>query len=181
MRRIKIKNKKEEKKLSSSFFDTKGKIIGICIAAAVIVIVAIAVMLVESGYGKLNIQNKTDLKLKYVKTSFVNSEGTVYDGVQTESIGSDKTLSTDLETVNLLYSESNLEVRFKFENHDDMMTDVGYFNAKFSGDIKITFERTDDPNKIRLKIKANNGVFRTREVDCNEEFTIDLTEGKILE
>lgn len=181
-RRIdKSKEEEKEKKLSSYFFDTKGKIIGVCLTAAIIVLITIALMIVESGYGKLIVKNKSDLKLEYVKTSFVNMNGTVASGLKTGSIDAEKNLTADIEEANLLGTDSNLEVRFKFENRDEMFTDAGKFNANFNGDIKITFEKTDDPNKIKLKIKASNGIFSTKSIDCNESFTIDLKEGQILE
>jgi hypothetical protein len=181
MRRIRNKNKQEETKVVSGFFDTKEKIIAAVAVLAVVLIIVFAVMLVESGYGNLIVKNKTNLKLEYVKTYFINEEGMVGGELQAENVAAKKTSTINMPEANLTNTNSNLEVKFKFENNQELFTDVGTFNSRFNGDLKITFEKTDDPNKLKLIIKASKGVFQTKTVDCNEEFTVDLKQGQIIE
>ncbi|HWT75532.1 MAG TPA: hypothetical protein VN258_12570 [Mobilitalea sp.] len=173
--------KSSSKSLTSSFFDSKQKIIGVSIIATIVVLFVAVFMIVESSYGNWIVKNKTALKLEYVKTSFVNADSTVKDGIDTGSIATKTTFKKPLEQVNLKLTESNLEVRFQFENSKEMFTDVGFFNDNFKGNINITFEKTDDPNLVKMKIKAGNGIFQSKTVDCNEEFTINISEGKIYE
>lgn len=176
-----MKKKKDQKSLTSNFFSSKKNIVMISVIAAVILLLSFLFMFIESGYGKLIIINKTDLNLEYVKASFVNAEGSINDGIQTGKIAAKKTLRTDIDEVNLFSSDSNLEVGFQFENYTDLFTDAGIFNEKFEGNMTISFIPTDDPNLITLKIKASNGIFRTKTIDCDEQYTINLSEGKILE
>lgn len=176
-----MKEIKSSKSLTRQFFNSKARIIGASAIAAVIIIIIAVFMIIEGSYGKWSIKNKTELKLDYVNTEFVNPEGYVADGIETESIAAGKTYTTDLEKTNLLYTESNIEVRFKFENSEEMFTDVGYFIDNFDGNVTISFQPTDDPNLITLKVKASNGIFQTKTVDCNEEYTINLSESKIYE
>lgn len=163
------------------FFDSKENIIKVCAAAAVVVLLVVVLMIVESGYGKIVIKNKTNLKLEYVKTSYVGPESVTAEGIETSVIEVNKTFSQKLEPVNLSYTSSNLEIHFKFENQEELFTDVGFFNDKFDGNVTISFENTDDPNLITMKVKAKNGIFKTRSIDCDEEYTIDLSEGGIYQ
>lgn len=176
-----MKNKKTTKSLTSSFFDSKQKIIGAGVIAAVVIILVAVFMIIESGYGNWIIKNKTDLNLEYVKTSFINAEGNVEDGIDSGKVNAQSTYKSELDQADLKYTESNMEVRFKFENSEEMFTDVGYFVDNFDGNVTISFEKTDDPNLITLKIKAKNGIFQTKTVDCDAELTINLSEGKIYE
>ena len=62
-----------------------------------------------------------------------------------------------------------------------MFTDVGYFIDNFDGNVTISFLPTEDPNLVTFKVKASNGIFQTKTVDCDEEYTINLSESKIYE
>lgn len=174
-------NKTESKSLINSLFDSKAKIITASIIAAAIILVIIFLIIRESSYGKLIIANNTDIDIEYVKTSFVNEEGIVDNGLQTGKIAAGNKLKSALEPVDLEYTESNLEVAFKLAGQDEMFTDVGYFNQRFYGNVKISFNKTDDPDIITIKIKAANGLFQSSSVNCNEEYDIDLKEGIILD
>lgn len=176
-----MKENKSSKSLTRQFFNSKARIIGASVVAAVIILLIALFMIIEGSYGKWIIKNKTDLKLEYVTTEFVNPEGYVADGIDTENIAAGKTYTTNLEETNLFFTESNLEVRFKFENSEEMFTDVGYFMNNFDGNVTISFIPTEDPNLITLKVKASNGIFQTRTVDCDEEYTINLSENRIYE
>lgn len=176
-----MKKEKNEKTIANSIFSSRKNIVIACVIAVVVIVLVAILMIVESGYGKLVIKNKTNLKLDYVKTSFVSSEGTEDNGFQTGSIGAKDSLTTQINQINLLYTNSNLEVRFKFENKDVLFTDAGLFNSNFKGNIVVTFLPTKDSNLVTLKIQAKNGFFQTKTIDCNEQYTIDLSAGKILE
>jgi hypothetical protein len=177
-------NKKDKAKtnnLISSFFNTKAKLIGVSIVAAVIILITIYLIIQESSYGKLIINNKSGIDIEYIKTSFVNNEGTVDNGLQTGKVTSGKTLTSAMEPVNLELTESNLEVVFKLAGYDEMFTDVGYFNQDFTGNIRISFNKTKDPNIIKIKIKAGNGFFQTKTIYCDEEYDINLSENIIMD
>lgn len=176
-----MKETKSSKSLTKQFFNSKQRIIGGVVIAAVVILLIALLMIIESSYGNWIIKNKTDQKLEYVETLFVNAEAKVADGIKVENIAANKNYKTDLEKTNLLFSGSNLEVRFKFENSEEMFTDIGYFMDNFNGNVVISFIPTDDPNLITLKVKASNGLFQTNTVDCDEEYTINLSENKIYE
>ncbi len=167
----------EKKKL----FDTKGKVIT-AIAAAVIVLVLVAVLMyIETGYGKVTVKNKSDLKLEYVNTQFVYTEGELLKGIEAKDINAHKTFTANMDPIDLLGYEANYEIRFKFENHEELLVDAGIFNDNFDGNIKIEFKKTDDPNLLKMKVKASNGILPSKLIDCNETYTINLSEGKVLE
>ena len=177
MRRI----KKQEKQQQRSFFDSKVNVAVLCAAIGVILILSIIFMIIEGSYGSTKIKNQTDLTLEYVTVNFVSYDGPVNEGFSTGQMEAGKSYTADSEEINLTGAEANLELRIKFENQEEILNDVGYFNGKFNGNIKINFEKTDDPNIVKVKVKAGNGVFNTNLIDCNEEFLIDLNEGIALE
>lgn len=176
-----MKKEKSTKTISGSLFSSKKNIVIACVIAVIVIVLVAISMIIESSYGKFIVNNETDMNLEYVKTSFINAEQTIDNGLQTGSIEANDTLTTDIEPVSLLYTESNLEVRFKFENKEVLFTDAGLFNSNFNGNIKIDFIPTKDPNLVTLKIQAKNGFFKSKTINCNEEYTIDLSAGKILE
>jgi len=178
-----MKNKKATKnvKVTINLLDTKAKKITAIVIAAVVFVLVVILLIIESNYGKLIVKNKTDINLEYVKTSFVNTDAMVTEGVKTPSISANKTYREALKPAKLARTESNLEVRFKFENSKELFTDVGFFNIDFKGNIVISFLPTKDPNLVKFKIKAGNGFFQSVTADCNEVFTIDLSKGVILE
>ncbi len=182
MRRIRKTKKTESvKEFKSHILDTRGKMIGAIAAGAVILVTAFILMIVESGYGRITITNNTELNLEYIKTSFVDSESNHIDLGRIETVNAKENYSEALPAVNLVYTESNLEVRFKFADHEELFTNAGYFLSNFDGNIKITFDKTEDPNLLSLKIKASNGIFRTNTVDCNVTLLVNLADGKIYE
>jgi hypothetical protein len=162
--------------------DPRTKYIGIGTAAVIVLIIMTVLMFLESAAGgKVVVKNNTDLKLDYVSANFVYSQGSLNDGVKTESIEPNKSVTIPQDKINLTNTEANLEVHFKFEGIDELFTDAGYFNSTFDGKVSISFDKTDDPNIINLKIKATNGLFSSKTIDCNEEYQIDLSENLILE
>lgn len=173
--------KQVKAKSRNIFLNSKPKIITAGIIAVALLLVVIFLIIREGSYGKLIIKNNTDLNLEYVKTSFVNEDGIVDNGLQTGKVAAGDKLTSDLEPVDLENTESNLELAFKLSGYDEMFTDVGYFNQKFIGNIKVTFNKTDDPDIIIIKIKAANGLFQTKNIYCDEEYEIDLKEGIILD
>lgn len=175
------KNKKAKANLFSEIFNTKAKIIITCIIAAVVILAAIFLIVQEGSYGKLTVKNNTGLDLEFLKTSFVGDEGTVDKGLQTGRIAAGEKLTVALEPAELEFTESNLEIAFKLAGLDEMFTDVGYFNQRFTGNINISFNKTKDPDIITIKIKAANGLFQSSTVNCDEEFEIDLKMGIILD
>lgn len=182
MKRIRKKHDKENvQEFKSHFFNTKEKVIGICTAGAIILVLVVALMFVESSYGKFIVKNNSDINLENVSYVFVTSESVITNSVETGAISANSTYTSELEKANLKYSESNLEVHFNFEGHDELLTDVGYFNDNLNGNIKITFTKTDDPNLVKLHIKASNGIFSTNTTDCDSTFTVNVSEGKIYE
>jgi hypothetical protein len=111
----------------------------------------------------------------------VNGEEIVDKGLQTGSISANHTLTSAMEPVNLAFTKSNLEIRFQFENYNQMLADYGFFNENFNGNITITFNKTKDPNIITIKVKAGNGIFQTKSLNCNVKYDINLSEGLIMD
>lgn len=172
----KVKQNAQQKN-KSVFGENKLMITGI--AAGVLALLMIVFVFVEGGEGKLTIHNDTNLKLEYVKPYFVYSEGSVTESYKVyEEIFQDKHAYGDVQKINLSGLEANLEVRFKFENYDEMFVDAGYFNDNFYGDIDIDFSQFDDDN-IVLSVKASNGILPSRTIDCDDEFNIYLSDGYV--
>lgn len=167
---------KDKKTKKESFFFSKKGFITMGISAAVLIII-FALMLIEStGKNKIVIKNNTDLKLEYVKLTFVNTEGALMEPLAFKNIASNKTgvyAGKDYYLTNL---DANMEVRFKFENYDEIFTDAGIFNGILKGKIALSFDQKDS-DTVNVKIKASNGLFADKNIDCNETYTAHLKEG----
>ena len=165
---------------SSSFLDTKEKIIGTVIVSAVIMIIITVLIIIESGVNQFEIKNNTNFKLEYMNAYFVDSEGPIEEGFKIGTIEPGKSVVKESGIYKLLSTESNFEMRFKFENYDEILVDAGYFNDTFDGNITAEFQISDNDNII-LKVKAKNGLLPTKQIDCNEKFSINLSEGYVEE
>ncbi len=176
MRRIKAKQPKSVQ--PETFFESKRKmtIAGATVLAVLLIISVLIYM--ESTDNKIVIKNKSDLKLEYVKAFYVGPEEAYNEGINITELTPGNTVSLPQETIDLLGAEANLEIRFKFEGYDELFVDAGYFNDIFSGKTTINFIPTDE-DKIQLTVKAKNGIITSNLINCDEEYTINLTEGFI--
>lgn len=176
MKRIRAKQPKPVK--PETFFESKKKvtITGIVVLAALIIIGVLIYM--ESVDNKIVIKNKSDLKLEYLKAFYVGPEEAYNEGINITDLTPGNTVNLPQETINLLGAEANLEIRFKFEGYDELFVDAGYFNDIFSGKTTINFTPTDE-GKIRMTVKASNGVFTSNRIICDDYYTINLAEGYI--
>lgn len=170
-----VKTKKNDK----NFFDTRTIVVGI-IAILVVMLTAV-LMVLESTDGKIVIKNNTELKLDYVKTYFVDAEGPMNDGMKIENLEPGNSTSSPITNINLAGTESNFEVRFKFENYDEIFVDAGYFNEDFKGNLAVSFEKTEDSNVIKVHVKASTGLLKSNLSYCNETSIVHLSEGFVEE
>lgn len=173
IRRVKTKNKDQ------NFFNTRTIVVGIIAILAIILTIVLIVL--ESTDEKIVIKNNTELKLEYVRSYFVDAEGPMNDGMKIENLEPGKSTSNPNININLAGTESNFEVRFKFENYDEIFVDAGYFNEYFSGKLAVSFEKTEDSNVIKLHVKASSGLLKSRLTDCNETSIVHLSEGFVEE
>lgn len=177
MKKIKSKNKPQVKAPMKD--STKILLYSIAGIALLIIIILVAF---ENRSSKIVVRNNSGLKLEYVKAYFVDMEGPVSeDEMVFDNLSSGESTELALEKVNLAYREANLEIRFKFEGHDELFEDVGYFNEEFDGRLYIDFEDTDEDGKVLLKAKASTGVISSPYIDLNEEHIVNLTEGYVEE
>ncbi|NLO08328.1 MAG: hypothetical protein GX129_00445 [Clostridiales bacterium] len=173
MRKIKT-NKKLQKKAPMK---DSTKILLYSLAGLVLLFVVI-LLVIEGMSSKIIIKNNSDVKLEYVKAYFVDIEGPVSDDVKLfENLDRGDNSVLPLEKIDLAYRQANLEVRFKFEGHDELFVDAGYFNEIFSGRINIGFEDIDN-ERILLKVKASTGVIPSPHIDCDEEYVFNLATGE---
>jgi hypothetical protein len=135
-------------------------------------------LVIDSNGGNLYIKNNSDLKLEYVKAYFVNAEGPITDEIKFENMKANKKSSYQFSNYDFSNNEANLEIRFKFENSEELFVDAGIFNDKFDGNINIVFDQKED-NKLTLKVKASKGILPSNAANCNENFKINLKEGYI--
>lgn len=163
--------KQEEKKP----MDMKSKAILFSVIGVAVLIMIVLIM-IESLNGKIVISNNTNLKLEYVKAYFVDVEGPVNDGFSTENLEAGKEFENALNKIDLLGTNSNLEVRFKFENQEEMLVDAGFFNDAFDGKITIDFSQKEE-DYAKLRVKASNGLLPSQLIQCDEEYIINLKEG----
>lgn len=153
------------------------KTLFIVISIVLILIVIISIIFESSG-SKLTIKNKSNLKLEYIKYYFVYEDGPIMEPIIFESLESMNNIYDYAPKANLSGVEANLEIRFKFEGHEPMFVDAGYFNDYFKGNINILFEQINADN-IGLKVKAANGIIPSNTITCNEYYTINLLEGYV--
>lgn len=177
-----MKRIKKAPEVKPSFFDSKTNVAFVGIAAIIILVLSAVFMFVESGYDKYQIDNNTDLKLDYVTSQFVYEQGSLTEEVKTENIEANNSYTEAAKVINLTGYEANLEIRFKFENGEELLTDSGIFNGKFSGNVRIKFDKTDDPNVVKMTVKAKNGIFgNTKQIECDETYTIDVSQSMLLD
>ena len=147
----------------------------------ILLLAIIALVTIESMADGIRVTNKSNEKLEYVKAFFVDMEGRVTeDELLFENIESGDKFELPIEKIDLLYRQANLEVRFKFENQDEMFVDAGYFNDIFDGYITISFSNMDDDN-ILLKIRAKTGIISSPYIMCDEEHNINMVTGTVEE
>ncbi|HPU62928.1 MAG TPA: hypothetical protein PK304_02120, partial [Mobilitalea sp.] len=145
--------------------------------AGIFILCMIVLIAIESVPNRITVKNKTDKKLEYVKAYFVDEEGPFTDPIQFDMIEHDSTYAFGLERQDLTHREANLEIRFKFEGYDELFVDAGYFNDIFNGKITISF--TDEGDNVLLHVKASNGILPNPNIDCNEEYLVNLQEGYV--
>lgn len=176
MRKIRAKQEKAVK--PEAFFESKNNIM-ITGAIVVVILLIIGVLLyIENTDSKIVINNKTDLKVEYLKAYYVGPEEAYTEEINITDLTAGKKESLPQETINLYGAEANLEIRFKIEGYDEMLVDAGYFNDVFSGKISINFVPVED-GKIKLTVKAKPGIFGSKRIVCDDYYTINLAEGYI--
>lgn len=177
MKKIKSNNKKQEKapmKVSTKIF--------LYSLAGIILLTVVVLMAIESRPSKIMIDNDTDINLEYVKAYFVDMYGRVTEeDMLFENIEAGDKSVLPLEKIDLYNREANLEVRFKFEDHDEMFVDAGYFNDAFNGRISIDFMDMVNDDKLLLKIKASIGLLPSPHISCDEEHIVNLELNEIEE
>lgn len=168
------------KKHNKNKNDGKNKILIGGIAIVALLIISTILIVIESSGGKITIKNNSNLKLEYVKAYYVYEEGIVEDGdvIYVENLEPNNIANDQINEINLTGLQANLEVRFKFEGHDELFVDAGYFNSKFTGNININYNQIDDET-IAFKVKASNSLLPSEAIDCNEEYIINLLEGYV--
>lgn len=176
-----MKINKPAKAPKERFFDNKRNLWITGIVTAAVLLLVVVLMFIESGNKQYMIENKTNLKLEYVKAYFVYSEGKVNDGIELTDLSAHVSKKLPMEPIDLLGLGANLEVRFKFENYDELFVDAGIFDDSFQGKVSIVFEETEDPGVLDLKVKANNGLMPSTLINCDEEYIVNLNEGFIPE
>jgi hypothetical protein len=184
MRKIRKKVNKAPHKANVNeniFFDSKANMLRIGIAAVVVVLLIAVFMFMESGDGQLTIKNNSNLKLEYVQAYFVNAEGPMSEGIEFKDMASKQSESVPSGENYLLGEEANLEVKFKFENYEEVFVDAGYFNDNLKGDINVEFKQTDNAEVVQIKVKAANGLLPSTLIDCDELFTVNLKDGYVEE
>lgn len=174
-----MKKKKEKNKQQKAPMNKNTKTL-IFALAGLIALAVIILIIVESFSGRIIIKNETDIKLEYVKAYFVDMEGPFTQEILFEDLEKGDTAEFELEKIDFSYREANLEVRFKFEDYDEMFVDSGYFNEDFNGKILINFTDIDE-DKVLLKVKASGGILPSPNIICNEEHVVNLEEGYVEE
>ncbi len=176
MRRIKAKQPKSVK--PETFFESKKKMTIAGVAVLAVLLIISVLIYIESTDNKIVIKNKTDLKVEYLKAYYVGPEEAYNEGINVTELTAGKTESIPQETINLLGAQANLEIRFKFEGYEELFVDAGYFDDVFSGKVAINFVPTSD-GKIKMTVKARNGIVNSNRIVCDDYYTINLAEGYI--
>lgn len=177
-----MSKKKAKKMPKKTFFDTKEKKIGAGVAAALIIILIAVLMFIETvNQGNLYVKNDTEMKLEYVKTKYISGEYDLTQYITTKSISANKDLSMKTEPVDFTQYKANYNIVFKFEGHEELTIDAGDFSNKFSGDMKIVFDKTDDDKILKMTVKAKTGLLASKLIQCDEEYTVDLARGVVYD
>lgn len=167
---------KRIKNANTNNVSSKNKMLGFGVAIILLFVISIILIIIESISGKLTLKNETDLKLEYVRVYFTDEEGQIGpDILDVENISPKDTVSNQVAGMNFTNLDASLEVRFKFENHDEILVDAGYFNQYFDGNIKIAFHQMNN-DEVEFRVKASNGFFSKQ---ANDVYTVNLVEGYV--
>jgi hypothetical protein len=177
MRRIRAKEKQEEK-VSVHFLDSKKNILVAGIIVAVLIIISGVLIYMENNDNKIVVKNGTDLKLESLVAYYRDQEDQINEGITVTGLNAGESVSFPTEEINLYNQEANLEIRFNFENHEAMLVDAGIFNDVFNGKVSINFVPVGD-NKVEIRVKAKSGVINSSRINCDEVYTINLNEDYI--
>jgi len=173
MKKIKANEKQKKAPMKESTKILIYALIGIAFLITAVLVI------IENTPNRIVVKNNTGKNLEYVRAYFVGEDDQLTDTVEIKDIKSGDTAEIDLEKINLSYKNAVLEVRFKFEGYDELFTDAGYFNDVFDGKITISFNDSD--NDVLLKVKATTGLLSNPNIDCNEEYKVNLDEGYVAE
>lgn len=179
MRRIRAKEKQDEK-ASVHLLDSKKKILVAGIIVAVLLIISGVFIYMENNDNKIIVKNGTDLKLESLVAYYRGPEDQLNDGITVTGLNAGESVSFPTEAIDLYNQEANLEIRFNFENHESMLVDAGIFNDVFDGKVTIDFAPVED-NKVEIRVKAKSGVVNSPRINCDEVYTINLNEDYIEE
>lgn len=174
-----MKNKNTNKKKEKTVMSKNTKVLLLALAGLAFLLVIIFVI-IESLSSRVVVNNKSGKKLEYVKAYFVDMEDQFTETLLIENLEPGDQNEIKINKIDCTYRQANLEVRFKFEDYDEMFVDAGYFNDEFDGKITIKFSDTED-DKVLLKVKASAGILPTPNIICNEEFVVNLEEGYVEE
>ncbi len=177
MRRIRAKGKQEEK-VAVHFLDSKKKILVAGVIIAVLLIISGVIIYMENNDSKFIVKNGTDLKLESLVAYYRGPEDPINDGISVTDLKAGESISFPTEEIDLFDQEANLEIRFNFENHEAMLVDAGIFNDVFNGKVTINFVPVSD-NKVEIRVKAKSGVITSSRINCDEVYTINLSEDYI--
>lgn len=179
MRRIRAKEKQEEK-VAIHFLDSKKKILVAGIIVAILLIISGVIIYMENNDNKIVVKNGTDLKLESLVAYYRGPEDPFNEGITVTNLTAGQTISFPTEEINLFDQEANLEIRFNFEGHESMLIDAGIFNDVFNGKVSISFVPTSE-GKVEIRVKAKSGIINSSRINCDEVYTLDLNEDFIEE
>jgi len=171
-----MSSKKAKSKKAKTPMNKNTKIL-IYALACIVFLVTVILIALENVPNRFVVMNNTGKTLEYVKAYFVDEEGPFTETIQVESLKDGDKAEIDLGKIDFSYLEANLELRFKFEGYDELFVDTGYFNEVFDGKITVTFTGKDD--KVLLHVKAANGILPNPNINCNDEYVVNLEEGYV--
>lgn len=171
-----MSSKKAKSKKTKTPMNKNTKIL-IYTLAGIVFLVTIILIAFENVPNRFVVRNNTEKNLEYIKAYFVDEEGPFTETIQFESLKKGDTAEIDLGKIDFSYLEANLELRFKFEGYDELFVDTGYFNEVFDGKITVTF--TDKDDKVLLHVKAMNGILPNPNINCDDEYVVNLEEGYV--
>ncbi len=139
---------------------SKGALIGIIAAAAVVVLTVILVLVESLSVGKLVIENKSGRNIESFSVYFIGSE----EGVAVDTLFQDKL--DNGEKININYGEkltfggyeAECVMYVKFEDGEPITIADGYFTKEFFGNFKFVF--TEEDGELYLTARASEGIFR---------------------
>lgn len=143
----------------------------VCMAIALLVVLALAFILVETmNSKKITITNNTSRKIDTMHIYFGTEEESLSEDLANISLEAGETFKSNFSSIHFDEAEAMLISNVIFDGEELIIIDEGNFTGVFSGNIKVEFR--EEEGDIYMDAKASTGLLGKANFD--ETFILDF-------